>query len=410
MRISGGAAWRVLVGLGVVFVLVLAASCGGDDDDKAKGSDHTPAGSSDASESADGGAVVDPYDGHTSEVYDGTTNWLCHPDLADDECQDLSATSVDATAARQRADLEPAEDPAIDCFYVYPTVSSDPPPNSDLTPDEPERLTVGAQFAPFATTCRMFAPVYRQVVVAAVGTNDETSRETAYNDVLDAWQTYVSQYNDGRGVVLIGHSQGGFILRELVAQEIDGNPDLRNRMVSAILLGAAVLAPDGEDVGGSFQHVPACREKDQLGCVITYGSYPLAGPPPDDGIFGHADADGNRALCVDPVELAGGNGLADAILPKDLPLVGGLLGGQAIAVDTRYILLPELLEARCERAGEFDYFAAGRASPEDQRPVEAFLVQPLGANWGLHLQDVNLAMSDLLDIVAAQAEAFTQQN
>jgi hypothetical protein len=36
--------------------------------------------------------------------------------------------------------------------------------------------------------------------------------------VLDAWQTYVSEHNDGRGVVLIGHSQGTDYLKRLIAE------------------------------------------------------------------------------------------------------------------------------------------------------------------------------------------------
>jgi hypothetical protein len=34
----------------------------------------------------------------------------------------------------------------IDCFYVYPTVSTDPP-NSDMTADLPERGVVRSQLA-----------------------------------------------------------------------------------------------------------------------------------------------------------------------------------------------------------------------------------------------------------------------
>jgi hypothetical protein len=32
----------------------------------------------------------------------------------------------------------------------------------------------------------------------------------------------------------------------------------------------------------------------------------------------------------------------------------------------------------------------------------------LGASWGLHLVDVSLPLGDLLEVVAAQGEAYTQ--
>lgn len=409
MRNAGGRRVGALLATG----LLMAAACGGDDDDTSKPSDDKPADDKPVE-------VVDPYDGHTSETYDGTTNWLCHPDLAEDECTDLSATEIAADGTTKRADLVAAADPAVDCFYIYPTVSYDPGPNSDLTPDEQERTTVGAQAAPFATTCRVFAPVYRQVVISAIGGGGfAEGGAIAYGDALDAWQTYISQYNEGRGVILIGHSQGTGILNQLIASEIDANPDLRSRLVSAVLLGGSVRVPDGEDVGGAFKNIPACGAADDIGCVISYSSYPAAAPPVDGAIFGRPGfgptpsdgAETDRALCVDPVALSGGNGIADSIVPVKAPLIGGgdLSAAAAEGLDTRYIVLPGILKASCDRAGAYDFFAAAPASDDDRRTVaiDGLLEERLGPTWGLHLQDSSLAMGNLLEIAAQQADAFT---
>ena len=81
----------------------------------------------------------------------------------------------------------------------------------------------------------------------------------AYADVVQAWRTYLRKYNHGRGVVLIGHSQGTLVLRQVIAKEIDPKPAARRLLVSAVLLGGNVLVKRGEDVGGDFQHIPACR-------------------------------------------------------------------------------------------------------------------------------------------------------
>ena len=40
----------------------------------------------------------------------------------------------------------------------------------------------------------------------------------AYNDVLDAWNYYLKNDNGGRGVVLVGHSQGSGVLTQLITQ------------------------------------------------------------------------------------------------------------------------------------------------------------------------------------------------
>ena len=410
MRYAGGCWGRVAL---VAGLLVVVVACSGDDD-----ADDAAARDGDTTD-ATPVEVVDPYDGHTSEVYDGTTNWLCHPDLEEDECTDLSAPEVAPDGTTSRADLEPAEDPPVDCFYVYPTVSLDTTPNSDLKPDVQERSTVGAQAAPFATTCRVFAPVYPQVTLGQIGGGGfAESGAVAYAGALDAWQTYISQYNEGRGVILIGHSQGTGILNQLIADEIDPNPDLRSRLVSAVLLGGVVRVPEGEVVGGSFENVPGCTSADETGCIIGFSSYPTASPPEDGAIFGRvgggpgADegaAPTDRALCVDPVALAGGNGLADSIVPVSGPLIGGGDLSAAGDFDTRYIVLPEILKASCETRGSYTFFSAGPASSSDPRTVavEGLLNERLGDTWGLHLQDAQLAMGDLLEVTARQAEAFT---
>ena len=56
----------------------------------------------------------------------------------------------------------------IDCFYVYPTVSTDPTPYSDMTADPAELNVIRQQFARFASKCRPYAPLYRQVTLAGL--------------------------------------------------------------------------------------------------------------------------------------------------------------------------------------------------------------------------------------------------
>ena len=64
----------------------------------------------------------------------------------------------------------------------------------------------------------------------------------AFQDVRDAWRSYASNENRGRGVVLIGHSQGTGWLVDLLRQEIEGTP-AQNDSFSALLIGGDVLVP-----------------------------------------------------------------------------------------------------------------------------------------------------------------------
>ena len=57
----------------------------------------------------------------------------------------------------------------IDCFYVYPTVSLDKGGNSDMEPGPEENGVVRVQLARFASQCRLYAPMYRQATLTALG-------------------------------------------------------------------------------------------------------------------------------------------------------------------------------------------------------------------------------------------------
>ena len=100
----------------------------------------------------------------------------------------------------------------------------------------------------------------------------------AYAGVLAAWEEFLAKDDKGKGVVLIGHSQGSLMLIQLIKEQIDPNPAERKLLVSAVLLGGNVLVHKGELTGGDFQNVPACTEATETGCVIAYSSF-LKEPP-----------------------------------------------------------------------------------------------------------------------------------
>jgi pimeloyl-ACP methyl ester carboxylesterase len=110
----------------------------------------------------------------------------------------------------------------IDCFYVYPTVSLDATANSDMTAGPEEANVARAQLARFGSQCRIYAPLYRQVTLTALRATiagrpmTNVDRTLGYNDVVDAWKYYLEHDNQGRGVVLIGHSQGSGVLTQLI--------------------------------------------------------------------------------------------------------------------------------------------------------------------------------------------------
>jgi hypothetical protein len=394
--------------LAAVLLLGSLVACSGDGDDgTTSGRETTTTTAADAS--GGGGDATEPFEGYAgyeSQQYDGTTHWVCHPDLDTDECRDLTTTEIQPDGTMKEIDVEPADDPPIDCLYVYPTTSDDPPPSADFEVNDSEIVTIQAQAPQFGTVCRLFVPAYRQVPMAGLTSSDPVARKLAYDDVLDAFKTYMTQANEGRGFVLIGHSQGAGILRRLVADEIDPDGDLRARLVSALLLGTSVAVPEGADVGGDFKNIPACRKGDQTGCVISYAAYPAASPPSEaaGAIFGRTGAEGQQALCVNPVELAGGDNLADPIVINKTTLAGP---PAAPNIPTPYLSLPGALKAECATNGPYSFLALSKATADDARQLDRLLTESLGPAWGLHLIDATAPQGDLVEVVGKQAEAFT---
>ncbi len=140
--------------------------------------------------------------------YSNGDNWLCRPGRQDACAVDLTTTVVAADGKMTREAWAPNAKAPIDCFYVYPTVSNYPAGNSDMIPGPEEKGVIRAQFARFASQCRPFAPLYRQITLTALrallaGNPMPADRVLAYNDVLDAWNYYLEHDNNGRGVVLI---------------------------------------------------------------------------------------------------------------------------------------------------------------------------------------------------------------
>ncbi|MFF0817333.1 DUF3089 domain-containing protein [Rhodococcus sp. NPDC003318] len=292
---------------------------------------------------------------------DSGTTWLCRPGQPDDPC-----------GGRDGA--------PIDCFYLYPTASLQLSTNANHDRSPELQAVARAHTEPFGAHCNVWVPVYRQVTLRALftGTPDERAAalEVAYADVERAWDDYLTHHNDGRGVVLIGHSQGTRMLRSLIRDHVDGRP-VQSQLVSALLLGGNVLVREGDVVGGDFTSVPACTNVGQTGCVVAYSAFSRT--PPPDTRYGLSTAPGLEVLCTNPASLHDNS---------DAPL-HARIGG--VEVDA--------FHGRCtDGDGPRVLMVDG--------PGAALLPALPNESWGLHLLDVNIAQRDLVDLVAAQSATY----
>ena len=369
------------------------------------------------------GAAQDKPAELTPNDYADEKNWLCRPGRKGDVCDvDLTTTLVAADGTLTREAFTPNPKAPIDCFYVYPTVSTDPGINSDMTPDPAEKNVILQQFARFASRCRTFAPMYRQLTLAGLrqrlgGGAINFESGVWYTDVRDAFRSYLKRDNQGRGFILVGHSQGAYILTEILKQEIDGKP-VQKQLVGAYILGATFPVAKGKDVGGALQNIPLCRKPGQIGCVVNFSAFRSTVPPPANTLFGRANDAAMSGSCTNPATFADGS-----VPVQPYFLTAGRLiamgGGPPVwakdkTVDTPFVSLPGLLTAKCTSNEHATYLEITvNGDPSDPRtddiPGDLGAVGKPVPMWGLHLVDVNLVMGDLLKNVEAQTTTYLRR-
>ena len=339
---------------------------------------------------------------------DAKVVWLCKPGQRANPCEpSLTTTTFSPTGKRLGVErVQRAKRRRADCFYVYPTVSDQQRPQATQVVDDVLRSIALYQTARYSRDCRVFAPVYRQVTIQGLLNPDTVTpemHEQGYDDVVEAWRAYLKRFNHGRGVVLIGHSQGTYVLRRLVREEIDPKASERRRLVSAVLLGGNVSVRAGADRGGDFKRVRACRRASQTGCVIAYSTFNA--PVPENALFGRANEPGRQILCTNPAALGGGSAKLTPIYPS-APFAPSVIGAAANAAlaglprpSTPWAAFPGAYSGRCS--------TAGGASVLQVKPLRgAFTLTAVpDATWGLHLTDANIALGQLANLVRRQIKA-----
>ncbi|HEX5005647.1 MAG TPA: DUF3089 domain-containing protein [Hyphomonadaceae bacterium] len=352
-------------------------------------------------------------------------NWLCRPGLANNPCEvNIDATIIKADGSTTLEKFKSDPNAPIDCFYIYPTVSLDPFTYSDLVPGPEEFNVVKAQLNRFGSKCRIYAPMYRQFSLGALRARMSggasgagvPSRGNALDgtaDVDDAWDYYLKNDNKGRGVVIIGHSQGSGQITRLIASKIDGKPD-QAKLVSAIIMGSAVQVPKGKDVGGTFKSIPVCKSAHPTGCVLSFSTYRDTVPPSATAGFGINRGE-NEAVCTNPAALAGGK----ATNPKAYWGTFGREDGREFVkgkkITTPFVMTPGLITTECVSKGNHHYLEVHlNADPSDPRtddPLTDVMAQGKpDPSWGLHLNDANVGMGDLVDIVGKQGAAWKKKH
>ncbi len=116
------------------------------------------------------------------------TVWLCQPGHSPDPCNVGLSTTVFSPTLHKLKVIDPArvKKPAIDCFYVYPTVSDQSTPLANLQIDPEERSVALYQAARYSQYCRVFAPMYRQVTLSGLFSGKVTANRSRSRSATSA--------------------------------------------------------------------------------------------------------------------------------------------------------------------------------------------------------------------------------
>lgn len=346
-----------------------------------------------------------PFVGYQSDTYRRSDMWLCRPGQPSNVCAgDLTATEILPDGSRQSVPHQPAPDPKVDCFYIYPTVdlSLSPANHTDFTDRTAQSRTVMVQAARLSEVCAVYAPLYRQVTIGTYFASEEKRErflQTAFSDVYDAFLHYMGQHNQGRKVVLVGHSQGADMISRLLRQVFDRDPGMRERLLVALPIGGPVETPQGQLAGGSFSNIPLCSRADETGCVVAYRTF-RAGGDTTDAIF--PPPPGHEPACVNPVEPGSQKTLrlSRTYYPVDNETRKLLRGAEGIT--TPFVLYRNYYDAAC-MTGPTGYRYLGishPASPDDKRePPVDLLHRQLNRGFGTHILDMQFTQGDLIELV-----------
>ena len=339
------------------------------------------------------------------------TVWLCRPGEANNPCTfPQQATVVPAHGPRTVQSGSTSTSSNFDCFYVYPTVSKQKAANANLKIQAGEVDAAIAQASRFSSVCQVWAPMYTQRTAASLAKGlgaAPAADAVAYASVLSGWKDYLTNYNDGRPIVFIGHSQGSAMLIRLLTSQVDPNPVLRARTVVAIIPGGNVTVQAGKTVGATFRNLPVCTSPGQAGCVIAYSSFPTQ--PPKNSLFGRPGQGvslqsgqtakkGLQVACVNPAAIGGANRAAlnpYFVTPTAKP--------PPPPVSTPWVTYPGLYSALCKNAGGASWLQVSTLIRAGRPVVE----QSPTPQWGYHGNDINLALGNLVNDVRAAESTYS---
>ncbi len=195
--------------------------------------------------------------------YSSENNWAALPSNKNDNAHQVPENSG----------LKENEDNAsVDVFFIHPTTYFKRTWNADVGYERLNRLTgkttILHQASVFNESCKIYAPRYRQATFYSFidkGDNGKKALDFAYQDIRESFKYYLDHYNHGRPFIIASHSQGSRHAKKLLAEFIEKDTALYNRMVAAYIIGFKINE-------GELTVIKPCHSATETNCFVTWNT------------------------------------------------------------------------------------------------------------------------------------------
>lgn len=161
----------------------------------------------------------------------------------------------------------------VDVFYIYPTLYGKGKTwcadiNDQKLNKRFSNLPVKFQATAFNQVGRIYTPLYRQGIIKCFTDTTENGAlalDFAYQDVKRAFEYYLKNYNQGRPIILVSHSQGTRHSRQLLKDFFDV-PAMKEKLVCAYVVGYGIYP-------AAYELLKPCENASETNCYVTWASF-----------------------------------------------------------------------------------------------------------------------------------------
>ena len=163
---------------------------------------------------------------------------------------------------------------SVDVFYVYPTLITDKNDKrwnaniGDIKLQQKILSTIEYQASAWSSAGNIYVPYYRQAHIRSYYNLENGGRDAllfAYNDIKNAFEYNLKNFNNGKGIILAGHSQGSTHISMLLHDYFDGK-ELQKQLIAAYIPGIGVSFDE-------YKTIKLMTKPGELGGFVSWNTY-----------------------------------------------------------------------------------------------------------------------------------------